>query len=320
VGIEVFDTTDETLARYDHPLTQRLRDYRYAKWLEGSYGVTFLRHCQDGRVHARWHQTGNVAGRSSCDHPNLQQIPRDPRFRRCFCAPEGQVIIKADYSAIHLRIAAKIANDEVMLSAFKAGKDLHRITAASLLSKPESDVTRQDRQLAKAVAFGLLYGMGAKGLRDYARQSYGVEMTTDEAKQHREKFFETYKGLAFWHRKTQRQKASQVGTETRTLAGRRRLIDKKTPIMHRLNSPVLGTEGDGAKRALALLWERRADAPFAFPIAFIHDEIVVEALAADADAVASWLRQAMIDGIGPLIDPVPCEVEVVIARTWGGDS
>jgi hypothetical protein len=97
--------------------------------------------------------------------------------------------------------------------------------------------------------------MGPKTLRVYALQSYGVEMTLAEAKRHKATFFNTYPGLDRWHRRTDAERAAQ--TETRTLAGRRRLLDPKTPIMHRLNSPVLGTEADAAKTALALLWERR---------------------------------------------------------------
>jgi DNA polymerase-1 len=103
------------------------------------------------------------------------------------------------------------------------------------------------------------------------------------------------------------------------LAGRRRLLDEKTPYTHRLNSPVQGTEADGTKTALALLWERRNQAPRAFPVLAVHDEIVVEADASQAAAAAAWLKAAMLDGMGPLIDPVPVEVEVKVARSWGGD-
>src|SRR5260370_24799247 len=133
------------------------------------------------------------------------------------------------------------------------------MTAASLLGKPDGDVTKKGRQIAKAVAFGLLYGMGPKTLRVYALQSYCVEMTLAEAQRHKATFFQTYPGLARWHRQTDADRQTQ--TETRTLAGRRRLLDPRTPIMHRLNSPVLGTEADAAKTALALLWERRVAPP-----------------------------------------------------------
>jgi DNA polymerase-1 len=96
-------------------------------------------------------------------------------------------------------------------------------------------------------------------------------------------------------------------------------MDEKTPFTHRLNSPVQGAEADGAKLAMALLWERRDQAPGAFPVLFVHDEIVVEADAGQAEATAAWLRQAMLDGMAPLLDPVPVEVEVKVGRTWAGD-
>jgi DNA polymerase-1 len=136
-----------------------------------------------------------------------------------------------------------------------------------------------------------------------------------EARRYREAFFAAYPGLARWHRRA----GASAAKECRTLAGRRRLLDARTPYTHRLNSPVQGTEADGAKLAMALLWERRSQAPGAFPVLFCHDEIVVEADAGQADVAAAWLRQAMVDAMAPLIDPVPVEVEVKVARTWGGD-
>jgi DNA polymerase-1 len=317
LGFDVADTKDQTLAGIEHPFADRLRQYRYAKWLDGTYGETFLRFvAPDGRVYARWNQTGNEAGRSSCSAPNLQQIPRQSDYRRAFRAPPGRVLVKADFAAAHLRIAARVADEGKMLAAFQAGRDLHRLTAAALLGKAEGEVTKQDRQLAKAVAFGLLYGMGAKGLRNYAQQSYGVTLTLEEAKRHRATFFSTYPGLKRWHEATEAGRATQ--RETRTLGGRRRLLDPKTPLMHRLNSPVLGTEGDAAKTALALLWERRDQCPGARPVAFVHDEILVEADAEVAGQAGEWVRRSMHDALQPLIDPVPCEVEVQVGQTWGG--
>jgi DNA polymerase-1 len=318
LGFKVSSTTDDTLATLEHPFVEVLRQYRHAKWIDATYGQTFLRFLDpDGRVYASWGQTGNEAGRSSCKTPNLQGIPRQDDYRQAFVAPPGRVLIKADFAAAHLRIACRIAGEKKMLAALKAGRDLHRLTAASLQGKPEADVTRQDRQLAKAVAFGLLYGMGAKTLRVYALQEYGVTMSLEEAEQHKAKFFQTYPGLLTWHRKTGRE-CGKPG-EARSLANRRRLFDPKTPIMHRLNSPVLGTEADAAKTALALLWERRAACPGARPVAFVHDEILVEADADQADAAAAWVKAAMVEAMEPLIRPVPVEVEVKIARTWGGD-
>jgi DNA polymerase-1 len=199
-----------------------------------------------------------------------------------------------------------------MLGAYGRRDDLHTLTAQRITVK--ADVTKADRQLAKAVNFGLLFGLGAKGLRGYARSNYGLDLTKAEAAQYRRAFFKAYPGLERWHK----QAGASSATECRTLAGRRRFLDDKTPYTHRLNSPVQGTEADGAKLAMALLWERREQCPGAFLVLFAHDEIVMEADVTHAEATAAWLRQAMLDGMAPLIEPVPVEVEVKTAATWGG--
>jgi DNA polymerase-1 len=313
-GVPLDCTEDETLATVDHPMAGLLRDYRAARKRVSTYGIDWGKHAAgDGRVYAAWNQLGSVAGRTSCSAPNLQQVPRDPRYRRCFVAPPGRLLVKAGYSQLQLRIAAKVADDRAMLDAYARGEDLHTRTARQITGK--ADVTKADRQLAKAVNFGLLFGLGAKGLRGYARSNYGLDLTEAEAAQYRRAFFAAYPGLGRWHRRAGASRAK----ECRTLAGRRRLLDAQTPYTHRLNSPVQGTEADGAKLAMALLWERRDQCPGAFPVLFCHDEIVVETDAAQADAAAAWLKQAMLDGMAPLLDPVPVEVEVRIARTWGGD-
>jgi DNA polymerase-1 len=223
------------------------------------------------------------------------------------------VLVKADYSQLQLRIAAQVAGDRAMLDAYARGEDLHTLTARQLTGKAE--VSKADRQLAKAVNFGLLFGLGARGLRGYARSNYGLDLSEAEARRYREAFFAAYPGLARWHRRA----GASTARECRTLAGRRRLLDEKTPYTHRLNTPVQGTEADGIKLAMALLWERREQCPGAFPVLFVHDEIVVETDADNAAVAAAWLNQAMLDGMAALLDPVPVEVEVKIARTWGGE-
>jgi DNA polymerase-1 len=227
-------------------------------------------------------------------------------------AGPGRVLVKADYSQIELRIAAKVSGDKALLDAYRRGEDLHTLTARTVLGI--ADVTPRHRQLAKALNFGLLYGMGARGFRLYARSEFGLVLTEDEARRYRNGFFQSYLGLAAWHRR-----AGQSGDraiETRTVAGRRRLGVQR--FTEKLNTPVQGTGADGLKLALALLWERRDQCPGAFPELAVHDEIVVEADADQADATAAWLKQAMTDAMAPLIDPVPVEVEIKTARTWGG--
>jgi DNA polymerase I-like protein with 3'-5' exonuclease and polymerase domains len=315
VGCPVADTHDATLAALDHPLATLLRDYRAAKKLATTYGPAWLKGgYAGGRVYARWWQLGAGSGRMACSGPNLQNLPRDGRYRRCIAAPPGRVLVKADYSQIELRIAAKVAGEANMIEAYRRGDDLHVLTACRLLGR--ADVTKADRQLAKALNFGLLYGMGARGFRVYARARYGVELTEEQAYQYRAAFFAAYPALAAWHRKVGRTERRPV--ETRTLAGRR--VTKVASFNEKLNLPVQGTGADGLKSALALLWERRDQAPGAFPILAVHDEIVFEADADQADAVAGWLKAAMVDAMAPLVEPVPVEVEVRVTRAWGGDD
>jgi DNA polymerase-1 len=223
------------------------------------------------------------------------------------------VLVREDYSQIELRIAAKVSGDRALLDAYQRGEDLHARTARVVLGKEE--VSKQDRQLSKSLNFGLLYGMGVSGFRAYARGSYGVELSEDEAAHYRSAFFRGYPGLAAWHRRTGRTKGESI--QTRTLAGRRRLdVGRFT---EKLNTPVQGTGADGLKLALALLWERRHEAPGAFPVLAVHDEVVVECDREQAPAVSEWLKRAMVDAMAPLIEPVPVEVEVRLGRTWAGD-
>jgi DNA polymerase-1 len=310
-GVDLPDTRDGTLAKVNHPLARLMRAYRDAAKRKTTYGKDWLKHVdEDGRVYAGWRQLGCASGRMSCSCPNLQQLPRRA-YRRCVYAPPGRVLVKADYSQIELRIAAKIAGDKAMVDAYRHGLDLHTLTAQRMLGREQ--VTKEDRQVAKSANFGLLFGMGAPGYRAYAKANYGVDLTEDEARRLRDAFFRAYPGLVAWHRRVRDQHAR----ETRTLTGRRRLLEAAAFDTIRLNSPVQGSGADGLKKALALLWERRAEVPEAFPVLAVHDEIVVECDRAQAEAVEAWLRRAMVDGMAPLIDPVPCEVEVKVGVTWG---
>jgi DNA polymerase-1 len=221
-------------------------------------------------------------------------------------------LIKADYSQIELRIAAKVSGDQRMLAAYREGEDLHTLTARGITGRQE--VTKEERQLAKAINFGLLYGMGAQALLSHARSNYGISLSLPDAQRYRGRFFDTYAALAAWHH----QEGNAATPETRTLAGRRRLMVGDHLYTIRLNSPVQGTGADGLKRALALLWERREQCAGAVPVIACHDEIVVECDAEQAEAATLWLKQAMVDGMEALIRPVPVEVEVQVGRTWAG--
>jgi len=157
-GIKLADTKEETLSRYSHPLAKALLDYRKTNKLVSTYGSKLLEKVEDGRIYASWWQIGAGTGRMACSSPNLQNLP--PEVRCYVKAPAGRMLVVADYSQIELRIAAKISGEERMLEAFAKGEDIHEITARSLTGR--EDVTKQERKLAKAVNFGLLYGMGSR--------------------------------------------------------------------------------------------------------------------------------------------------------------
>jgi len=317
-GIQLPNVKSETLSRHDHPLVVPLLRYRKASKMVSHFGPSLLWFVrEDGRVYADWHQIGAETGRMSCSKPNLQQFP--PALKSYVRAPDGRALVVADYSQAELRVAAQISGDGRMLEAYRRGEDFHAATARSLMGR--ENISKEERDLAKAVNFGLLYGQGAAGLMEYARNKYGVTMTTEEAQRYRRRFFGTYPGLKAWH-EHQWRRLKQGSTTTRTLSGRRRKGVRS--FTERVNTPIQGTGADGQKLALALLYERRLECPGAFPIACVHDEVAVECGEDQVAAVAAWLARAMKDGMAEVLalgagsaSVVPVEVEVRIGEAWG---
>jgi DNA polymerase I-like protein with 3'-5' exonuclease and polymerase domains len=315
-GHDIDSTAVDELARLavDDPVAAVLMEYREADRRSSSYGVEYVARHQtpvDGRLHPRYHLMGAGTGRMSCGEPNVQQIPHSAAYRSTIAAGPRRAIVKADYSQLELRIAADIARDKTLIAAYGRGEDAHKLTASLVLDVPQDEVSKSARQQAKALNFGLIYGMGAPKLREHALQNYGVAFTLEQAVEFRERFFSTYAGLKRWHRSQ-----TDGSTDTRTPAGRRRLnVDRFT---EKLSSPVQGTGADGIKGALALCWERRADAPDARLILAVHDELVAECPVETAPAVAAWLQRAMVDAMQPWLKHIPVEVEVTIGRDWAG--
>ena len=317
-GIEADATSKRVLSAHSgHPLIKAISAYRKASKALSSflYPIPGMIHKNTGRLHPRYGQIGAWSGRMSCGGPNIQQIPRDAEFRSCFIAAPGKKLVIADYSQIELRVAARISGDARMIGAYKRGEDLHTLTASLLSDIPAGAVTKSQRQAAKAVNFGLVFGMGAEGLRQYAQQSYGVDMTLAQAEAFRDGFFRAYPGIADWHR---RVKAANEN-EGRTLSGRKFSFGGGSGLAGRYNTPVQGTAADIAKAALGAFF-RRAKGTGARIIAAVHDEIIVEAGAGEAEAAAALLKDAMEASGRAVLADVPCVAEVSAAANWAGDD
>jgi len=316
-GIALESTREESLkAADDGRLVPLVLAFREAE-KRAQQAESLLGHIRsDGRIHARFEPTGTATGRFSSKEPNLQNIGRG-QLREAFTPPPGRRLVVADYSQVELRAAAAIAGETRMIDAYKAGTDLHRLTAAKVLGKPLEEVTKADRQLSKSVNFGLIYGQSAPGLVRYAATSYGVTMTGQEAKSIRSAFFKAYPALREWHTNAH-QDAEFGAKEVRTRLNRRRLIPGDASNWERftalVNTPVQGGTADGMKRAIVLVAQRiPADARI---VSTVHDELVVECGEQDAETVRSILSQSMTEAMAALFPEVPVEVEANICTTW----
>ncbi len=314
-------TNAMTLARYpDHPLVAPLLRHRDAATRLATFGPSFAEHVSPvtGRIHARFRLGAAASGRMACFDPNLQSIPRDPAFRALFAAPGGRVLVVADYAQIELRVAAIVAGDAAMLAAYREGQDLHRMTAAAITKLGPHHIDDEQRRLAKAVNFGLLYGQGPRGLAAYSKSSYGVEMTENEARRARDAFFISYHGLAVWQQETARhgESAGRVETPCGRVFDFRRTRHGFS-YTEALNIPIQGGAAEVLMAALAHL--DRELAPFdAEPVNIVHDELVVEC-AEDEDAqVRAALERTMTAGLLDVFPDAPTEglVEASSGHTW----
>jgi DNA polymerase I-like protein with 3'-5' exonuclease and polymerase domains len=272
----------------------------------------------DGRIHAQFSPTGALSGRFTSKGPNLQNITRGA-LRSCFVpsSPDRSLIV-ADYSQIELRIGAYFANDQVMLKAFRAKEDLHRATAAAVLSKPLAEVTKADRQLAKAVNFGFLYGQAAKGFREYARTNYDIVLSLEEATRLRDKFFDRYRGLGGWHQDAW-TRAQKGVSEARTIFGRLSLEqgdeDWDRFQLH-TSYRVSGSAADVLK--LSMVKAMAALPSDVHMVATVHDELVFDSPSAQASQHKETIRALMEEAFAELFGPeLPIEVEVKVCANWG---
>ncbi len=313
------DVLEELAA--EHPLPRAILDYREVAKLKSTYvdKLPELIQASTGRVHTSYHQAVAVTGRLSSTDPNLQNIPiRTPegrRIRKAFVAPPGQLLLAADYSQIELRIMAHLSRDEGLLAAFAAERDVHQATAAEVFGVALEAVSADQRRAAKAINFGLIYGMSAFGL---ARQ---LGIGRGDAAKYVEKYFERYPGVKRYMDET-RQDAREKGFVETVFGRKLRLpeIRSNNPQLRgyaertAINAPMQGTAADVIKRAMLAVHDWLATSRFpARMIMQVHDELVFEVGAGEQDALAAKARELMA---GAAALAVPLRVDVGVGRDW----
>lgn len=316
-GLDLSDTRQETLAAYtSHKCIRKLLDFRKQSKLASMLQKLNKELGSDGRLRASFNPLGTCTGRFSSSGPNLQNIPRGAPRAIIHPQPDHK-FVRADYGQIELRIAAALTGENEMLKAFKSGKDLHRLTAAFVTDKNPADITSQERQEAKAVNFGFLYGQGAEGFRKRAKAEYGLDLSLKRAEELRTSFFEVYPAFEAWHKQVWRAVRSSE-KETRTRTGRRRLIPSGTKDWGRftalVNTPVQGLGADGMK--LALIRLNRELPKGAKVVLTVHDDVLVECLQEVANDVKSLIETIMIEEMLKLIPNVPIIAEAEILDVW----
>ena len=275
---------------------------------------------KDGRVHTTFMQTVTATGRLSSVDPNLQNIPVrteiGSKIRDCFEAEEGNIIVDADYSQIELRVLAHMSNDSIMIDAFKQGIDIHSVTASQVFNIPLEEVTHEQRSRAKAVNFGIVYGISAFGL------AKNINSSRSEAAEYIESYLAKYFKVNEFMENAVKQ-GRENGFVT-TMFGRIRYTDElkasnKNTVMFgeriAMNTPIQGTAADIIKKAMNDLYIKLKESNLKAKIIMqVHDELLIEAPEEEKDEVIKLMKESMENVIKL---KVPLDVSVNTGKTWG---
>ncbi len=306
--------------RDKHPIINEILEYRGLAKLKSTYCEGLLKVIDnDGRIHSTLNQTETRTGRISSAEPNLQNIPvrteQGRELRKFFNAREGYVLVDADYSQIELRVLASLANDENMINAFLSGADIHSITASQVMGIPLENVTSSDRRKAKAVNFGIVYGIGAFSL------SQDIGTTVQEADRYIKGYLANYSGVAQYMENA--KKSAKEKGYAETYFGRRRYLPElnESNAIRRgfgervaMNMPIQGTAADIIKIAMINVYAHlKEEFPKAKLIMQVHDELIIETPESDAENVKSLLKETMENACNMA---VPFTVEVESGKTW----
>jgi DNA polymerase I-like protein with 3'-5' exonuclease and polymerase domains len=304
--------------RAEYPIIGTLLEYRSVQKALTSYGENMIQMINrvTGRLHADFRQIGAPTGRFACTNPNIHQVPHSVEYRRCFSGyPAGRKLIIADYSQIELRILAEFSGDRGFIEAFNSGADLHRVTAAQVFNASLDQVTKEQRDFAKRLNFGVVYGIGAQ------RFAMMTGLTVPDAENVLRRYFTTYRQLDTYLRDAADRAVRE--RQARTASGR--LVrfrydenDRQQISMTQRNgknTPIQGTSADILKRALRMLKEELRETK-AKVVNIIHDEIVVEADTNEAQDIAEKVERVMRVAGEEYLKTVPVKVETEIADEW----
>ncbi|MCI8422907.1 MAG: DNA polymerase I [Lawsonibacter sp.] len=317
-----YSTNAEVLEklRGEHAIIGEILEYRQLTKLKSTYADGLSKViAPDGRIHTSFQNTVTATGRLSSTEPNLQNIPvrteLGAQLRKMFAAPAGRVLVDADYSQIELRLLAAISGDQAMIDGFASGEDIHAITASQVFGVPLEEVTPQMRRSAKAVNFGIVYGISPFSL------SQDIGVTVQEAKAYIDRYFAHYAGVRAYMDGVVEQ-AKKDGFVS-TLAGRRRWIPelKSSNFSTRsfgervaLNAPIQGTAADIIKMAMLRVRGRlRAEGLAGRLVLQVHDELIVECPEGEAETIRALLKEEMEAAVSL---PVPLLVEAGAGQTW----
>lgn len=301
----------------EYPVVAKLLEYRGVAKAISSFGENILEFIEPatGRIHADFRQIGAPTGRFACSKPNLQQIPHEAEYRRCFRAPEGKTLVIADYSQIELRILADFSEDKNFIEAFESGQDFHSATAAQVFGIDAKDVTPDQRSFAKRLNFGVVYGLGASRFAQMA----GLSLSEGESTLR--KYFATYPKMDEWLRN--QSKSVLTERSARTKSGRLARIsfdaNDRSSVgaaqRYAKNMPIQGTSADILKRALRLLHDDLRGSSGKL-VNIVHDEIIVECDKAEADEIVKKLASAMLTAGQEFVAKVPIKVDIHTADEW----
>ena len=306
--------------RYYHPAVELILKYRALTKLNSTYCEGLVKViAKDGRIHSNFNQTETRTGRISSTEPNLQNIPvrtsQGRELRRFFVAKEGCVLVDADYSQIELRVLSHVANDENMLDAFRNNLDIHRTTAAQVFNLPENMVTSEMRSRAKAVNFGIVYGIGAFSL------SKDIGVTRKEAEQYINNYLNHYSGIKEYLEKT--VETAKENGYVQTIFGRRRYLQELSSSNFNLrafgervakNMPIQGAAADIIKIAMVKVFNRLKEEGLKSKLILqVHDELIVEAYENEVEQVKKLLTEEMENAVSL---NVPLLAEAQIGKSW----